>query len=211
MLGDAHAASGRYEEAILAYEKALVRFPTSAAVIGLFHAHRSTGEREKAMGLLHDWLRQHPNDVSVKMVLANARSRDGDLLEAKRLYEELIEVVSEEPRLHNELAWVAYKLGESSAVDHARRAVELDPKAASSLDTLGWILLETGQARQALPLLRGALARAPDVAVVRYHLGGALLRLGRDEEAREQLRRALDLDGEFDGAEDARRLIGEDP
>lgn len=62
---------------------------------------------------------------------------------------------------------------------------------------IGALLLAQGRARSALAHLERAASGEPDVAEWHYRLGCALGVLGRDEEARRSLARALALDPEY--------------
>jgi cellulose synthase operon protein C len=75
------------------------------------------------------------------------------------------------------------------------------------MDTLGWLRLETGDVRGALPLLRRASALAPESAEIRYHLGQCLARSGDKRAARLELEKALAAPGEFARRDDARALL----
>lgn len=81
-----------------------------------------------------------------------------------------------------------------------------DPAAA---DTLGWVYVRKGLGSRALPYLFEALRADPSNALYHYHLGVAHATLGDFTNAANELRRALDLDGNFPAAGDARtRLSG---
>ena len=67
--------------------------------------------------------------------------------------------------------------------------------------------MQQGEYAQGLQLLREAHARTANDARVRYHLAVALHHLGRNKEAREELRLALATDTHFEGAEQALSLL----
>jgi Flp pilus assembly protein TadD len=74
-------------------------------------------------------------------------------------------------------------------------------------DTLGWILVEQGQARRGLELLRKALAKAPEAASIRYHQAVALARTGNRNQARKDLEQLLRDAPNFTEQEAARSLL----
>ncbi|MEL7536653.1 MAG: tetratricopeptide repeat protein [Pseudomonadota bacterium] len=103
-----------------------------------------------------------------------------------------------------------YKTDEASI----QRAVELTQTFgatdnASFLNTFGWVRLKNGEAIAALPVLRKAADMSPESAIMRYHLGVALHETGQTEEAREALSQALDMQGSFPGADEARALLAD--
>ena len=80
------------------------------------------------------------------------------------------------------------------ALDHFRRAVELDPASAPARTNLGQLLLDRGQAEEALPHCQEAVRLQPDLAALHHNLGNALRTLGRLVEARAAYLEALRLD-----------------
>src|SRR6478735_3174567 len=71
-----------------------------------------------------------------------------------------------------------------------------------ALHMLGYILATTGRGDEGLELLDRAIEKAPRVAGLRSNRAVVLHRLGRDEEAERDVRRALDLDPHLPAALD---------
>ena len=69
-----------------------------------------------------------------------------------------------------------------------------NPAAIIAQNDLGNMLLEQGQAEEAISHLRRAVTIQPNGAYLHYNLGSALLRAGRVDEAIGSLRRALELE-----------------
>ena len=69
------------------------------------------------------------------------------------------------------------------AIEHDRRAVELDPGDAEAHGNLGIALAGQGRHAEAVAHYEAALAVAPGSAEVHNNLGSALARLGRVDEA----------------------------
>ena len=59
----------------------------------------------------------------------------------------------------------------------------------------------------AIPPFRFALEKAPDNPAFHYHLGLAYSQTGDKAAARQSLERALKLKADFEGAEDARKVL----
>jgi len=82
-------------------------------------------------------------------------------------------------------------MNDPSAQEIAERALKLSPYNADYGDTLGWILVSKGQVEAGLRYLREARLRSPDSSEIRFHLAFALAKIGRKDEAREELAVAL--------------------
>ncbi len=75
-----------------------------------------------------------------------------------------------------------------------RRALEIDPAHAPTLNYLGYMMVEDGDAlEEAVQLIRRALDADPDNGSYLDSLGWAYFKLGRVAEARPHLERAADL------------------
>jgi tetratricopeptide (TPR) repeat protein len=83
-----------------------------------------------------------------------------------------------------------------SAVDDARRAVELDPADGNALNMLCWTLIQDSRAETALPLCEQAVAAEPEVGAIVHSHAAALEALGRLDEALPLYRRAWQLSPE---------------
>lgn len=108
----------------------------------------------------------------------------------------------------NNLATLRMQAGDQRAsVKPAIKAVEAGGEHARYLDTLGWAYYLSGDARNALSNLRKAVELEPDNATIRYHLGAALIAAGQQSPGREEIKRAMALDGNGQWLEDARQLL----
>ncbi len=123
----------------------------------------------------------------------------------------LLQRLGEDGYALTNLAIVLVALRDRGALAPAERAHALAPQDAAVQDTLGWVLVQQGQLERGLRHLREARLREPGNPEIRYHLAAALARAGRPGEARAELEQALKSDRPFDGAADARRLLGELP
>ncbi len=68
---------------------------------------------------------------------------------------------------------------------------------SGDLARLAWRLIESGRIEEGLPYLRTAVKEFPDDALISYNLGVALLKLGRDKEALQPLKRSVEIDSGF--------------
>jgi len=93
------------------------------------------------------------------------------------------------------------------ALGLALTAQRQDPGNPAVRDVLGWVYVRLNRASLGIADLKAAVAAAPDNPLFRYHLGMAYLGLVKSREAREELSRALALDGAFSQAEDVRKAL----
>ncbi|MFP5504938.1 MAG: VanZ family protein, partial [Gammaproteobacteria bacterium] len=136
--------------------------------------------------------------------------RAGDLAGAQRTFREAIARGQGRPALYNELAWLEleYLRGDPvEALALTTLAVQAEPDNPDFLDTHAWALHRNGRHQEALRFLQRALAAAPGIYCIHYHLGAVYHALGEDALAAGHLRRqfAVSETGEF--AERARELL----
>ena len=124
---------------------------------------------------------------------------------ARIAYERGLQYAPNDPTVLNNLAWAYLMLGGDlgTAYMHIRKAITLAPEDPEFQDTLAWWYYLTQDYSQAITLLNKIVKAQPDHAIYRYHLGMAYLKSGDNEQARQHLRRALDLGIDSD----SRRLI----
>ncbi|MFO7608550.1 MAG: fused MFS/spermidine synthase [Candidatus Krumholzibacteriia bacterium] len=99
----------------------------------------------------------------------------------------------------------AGQLPEARAV--AEQAVALDPNSGMLLDTLGWVQFQQDELAAAHATLSRSLAALPDHPIVLYHLGRTAQAMGRADEARQHLERALAQGGDFEELDAARAAL----
>ena len=207
--GDAYMAAKEYGKAADSYSKALQNAPSAMLAVRLAEARSAGGDRDGAMNTLRDWLSKHPDDVAVSLVSVSYQLGAQRYDEAKA---ELEHVLEKDPRnvvALNNLAWLYQRSGDERAKALAERAYLLAPNLAQTADTLGWILVQQGEAGNGLGLLREA-ARAPSAApAIRYHLAVALKETGHPNDAVPLLTDIVKPDVKFDEKPNAEKLLAE--
>lgn len=128
--------------------------------------------------------------------------RSGQWDRAEAEFERTLKLAPEQPMVLNYLAYSWTERGQN--LDRARqmleRAVAMRPEDGSIVDSLGWVLLRTGDVPGALRNLERAVELQPEDATINGHLGDAYLAAGRAREAEFQWRRALSRNPEPDEA-----------
>ncbi|HEC17133.1 MAG TPA: PEP-CTERM system TPR-repeat protein PrsT [Sedimenticola sp.] len=207
LLGDVRLQSGQPGKAVESYRLALEREQAPRSAIGLYQAYMVSGEETKAEAFLQDWVKSHPDDLDSKQALAERHLRRGRLDQARSLYEQILQRRQDLPSVLNNLANIYSKTKNPKALEYALRANRLAPDNAAINDTLGWLLVQNNQPAEGLRHLRNAHSRAAADPEIRYHIGAALERLGRREEARAELEQALAGRQPFDGQKEAEALL----
>jgi tetratricopeptide (TPR) repeat protein len=139
-------------------------------------------------------------------MLYEAQGRPQD---AEEWYQRALQIDSRAAAAANNLAWIWAEKGENldSALELAQVALRELPAQPQVADTLAWVYYKKELYAMASPLLERAMAGDRANAVYPYHLGLVYLKRGETRKARQYLQQALDLDGKFRYADDARRVL----
>lgn len=182
---------GQYRAAIEAYRKLLTRADTIENALALVRAYSATGEFGKAASFLEGWVKKHPKDPAARRALADIQFRAGQLTQARQSYQSAVASDPDNAMLLNNFANVLSQLNDPQAQEVAEKAVQLSPTHPAYADTLGWILVGKGRTEAGLRYLREARLRSPEDAEIRFHLAYALNKIDRKDEARDELKAAL--------------------
>ena len=170
-LGNLLRAQERFEEAVVAYDRAVERVPEPQQ---------------------HHW--------SLLYFRGIALERSDEWPRAEADFKKALELQPEQPYVMNYLAysWVEKRQNLEQAKEMLRRAVDLRPNDGYIVDSLGWVYYRLGEYENAVEYLERAVELRPQDPVINDHLGDAYWRVGRVHEARFQWRRALSLEPEED-------------
>ena len=188
---DLAMSRGQFATAIAGYHKLLSREETTGNALALVDAHMAAGEAAKASAFLEVWVKNHADDKRAQRALAETLFRAGQLAAAKQSYQRVIAASPEDAVSLNNYANLLQQMNDPAAQEMAERTLKLSPSNPAYGDTLGWILVSKGQAEAGLRYLREARLRSPESSEIRFHLAFALAKIGRKEEAREELGVAL--------------------
>lgn len=169
----------------------------------LAEAQRSFEEAE-SVGVLH---------AGARVLLGRLYAAQGDSKRARAMYEKVIAENPEIAPAKNDLAFMLASEGGDldralALAEDAQRAM---PENANTADTVGFVYYRRGSHEAALQQFRYAIeladSRSGAAPVYHYHLGLALMALGREAEAAEAFDRTLAIDPAFADAAAARRQI----
>jgi tetratricopeptide (TPR) repeat protein len=210
LAGDLLAADGDMAGAAAAYMEAFHQAPSTGLAVRAALALARSGRPADATTLLAAWTRTHPDDVRALQLLGSLAIASHRLDEAGYWLDRVMDVQHDNAVALNNRAWVKLSEGDlATARQLAQRAWFIAP-GPDTLDTLGWVIARQGDAVTALPLLQQAAAGKPEQAVL-YHEAFALHAVGRTDDARSAIDRALGDPGHFDdraAALNLRTLLG---
>lgn len=204
-----------FEETIKWCNEKIQTQPDSLAInIALMNLYRISEEYNKALTYSDQCIRLTTDNeqlnVTYHMNKANmlqmAFKKTGDNDYMKKTIQEYESILKKQPTNTTVLNNLAYILADTGmdvgkALDYAKKTYEATPSNADVLDTYGYVLLKSGDAKQADEILQRALQQFEQDRInapmeVHDHIGLAKEKLGQDAEALTAYKRALELSDE---------------
>jgi len=174
--------AGQFGQAAAVYDKALsLRSGDRQLAIRAFQVRSSAGLEDPEAPLVSYLVRQ-PEDIELRLAVAQSHHVQGQRLQAIKEYEKVLAAAPDNHVALNNLAWLYLEAGDPRAEEVARRAYEQSPQDGSVADTLGWIQVKKGNFAEGIAMLRKAV-EYNDHPEVRYHLAAGLAAAGDKAEA----------------------------
>ena len=167
------------------------------------------GALTDALAQFEELARREPRSATAQTMIGLTLEAQHRPEEAKRRYEQALELNSGSAVAANNLAWLLAESGENleRALSLARMAVEQQPEELNFHDTLGWVYYKKGEPSLAIPAFERAVNGENSNAQFHYHLGLAYAAAGDRTKARASLQQALTLIPTFEGATHARTVL----
>ena len=140
------------------------------------------------------WIQKNPKDPTFLLLHAEQAQAKNDFVTAGSGYRKVLEIDPDNIPALNNLAWILAEGNDPKAREYAERAHRLAPFNPSVLDTLGWTLVRTGDAKRGAQLLMMASRSAPAQADIRLHLAKALAESGDKAGAKREVAELMKLD-----------------
>ncbi len=152
---------------------------------------------------------RQPSPVAALTMVGMLQEGLKKTVEARATYERALEIDRRAAVAANNLAWIYVAAGENLdvALQLARTAKAGLPRQSEVADTLGWIYHRKGLNTLAIRELKEAVDREPANPTYHYHLGVVYASNGNRDLAKRSLETALRLKPDFDGAQDATRVL----
>ena len=130
-----------------------------------------------------------------RMIEASLLHEMGKKKEAEEAYKAILGDHAEDATVNNNFSYfyAVENRNLEDAMKMAKKALQAEPENSAFLDTCGWVLFQEGNYKAALYKLYQAYQKEADPAVAE-HVGDALMKLGRKQEAIEKWKTALEKD-----------------
>jgi tetratricopeptide (TPR) repeat protein len=189
----------RFEQAkkeLLSLEQRPDENPEIAYYLGLIHTQLK--EYDNAIMYLEQVVLSHQNMFNIlqcRMILGFIYSVTGRFRLAEMEFRHLINLGVESPQVYASIGYTLYaqkKIGE--CIKNLQKALKLKPDYAGALNNLGYIYAEEGlNYKEAIELCKKAAKLNPKNPVYLDSLGWAYFKKGNLVDAKEYLRKALEL------------------
>ena len=176
--GDLLAADKQWPQAAALYQKALGLERSATLIAKQHNALRQSGRAPEAEALLRGAIQATPNDLPLRMYAGEQAMAANQWKAGAEHYDVVVKAAPGNVVAMNNLAWCLYELRDARALPLAEEAYSKAPQSPAIIDTLGLVLLEKGETKRALDLLKQAAALAPKAADIRWHYVQALAKSG---------------------------------
>ena len=199
----------REPEALAALERAQKIAPQSEIpVIEIAKLHFYIKQNAIGFKTLQSWLQMHPNNIRGNAFLAEsflAFKKDEEALET---YKKILKLEPENLIALNNVASLLGGKDPKLGIPYAERAYARFPSDLSISDTLGWLLLKSGDKKRGVELIKKALEGSPATSEFRYHNAYILADSGDRTGAKREIENILKNQSHFPSRAEAQALLG---
>lgn len=214
LLGEVLAIVGRFSEAESQFREAVRLNPRWTTPwlewAGLW---RSQKKPDMAAQVLQEGLQANPESEELQMLMAAVYSDGAHIDAAIGSYEAVLRLNRKNVLAANNLAaiLVDYKRDQASLEKAFALSRDFEKEAPHPLflDTLAWVRFKMGQQEEALRLMKSAVEKSPETAILNFHLGVAFFQAGQSTEARYHLTKALKSSEPFPGRQEAEQVLAQ--
>lgn len=206
LIGDALLGSGKPQEAVKAYQKSFDLDHSDDVIRSLYRAKQQAGQLKEGINLIENEIQKNPNNIALRRFIATEYLINGDTEKARLHYETILKSAPNDLASLNNLASIYLKTDAARAVELAQKAYTINPNHPKIADTLGFALIQNGQAAQGISLVRQAM-KLDNSNEIRYHLAVGLNVIGDKNSAKMELIRALESKDAFQSRQEAQILL----
>jgi putative PEP-CTERM system TPR-repeat lipoprotein len=205
------AGDRRSEDAKALLGDLMEEVPAATVLLALAGQEIESGHVDRAVRLQREWLESQPQDVPVRLALADTYLKQADTQSALATYRDVLDLDPDNVIALNNLAWFLRETSTADALAFAERAASLAPDNASVADTLAAVQLVAGDFKGAERTLENALIKARDNRSLIYRKAVLLDSTGKQDEARGLLESLLSDEASFPQRQHAQALLDSMP
>jgi len=198
------------EKAKFFYSKAIDANPQyTEANNALAKIYLENKENDKALKQYQSYLKINPNNLFIHMMIGTLYDKEKKHELAADHYKEILKLNPDYAPAQNNLAYhyIARTNEVEKAFELARKAKESYPEDPVIADTLGLVYSKKELYGNAEREFKDALNKLPNNADVHFHLGLMYAEKGEKRLSIKSITKALELDKEFDGHNEAQQLL----
>ena len=167
------------------------------------------GKIDEAIQVFSNEIDKNPKNLDAHLQIANLYLSQKNFGKAESHYQTILNEKPENVVILNNLAMIYYGQNNSKALELAEKAYRLSPDTAAIADTYGIVLLQNGQAKNALAKLQKAAELVPNSLDIQFHLANAQQANGNKQAAIEILQKIAKAPAPFENKQAASDLLKE--
>ncbi|MFT6051047.1 MAG: putative PEP-CTERM system TPR-repeat lipoprotein [Halioglobus sp.] len=199
--------NGNNLAAIALAEQAFKQQPITATLLSLGAYLVEENRSDDALALYKKWLKENPDDVTVRMAVGNSMQAAQQLDEAIDAFENILRLEPNNIVALNNLAWNIRDSDPAKALDYALRASALKPESPEVLDTLAVVEYANNEYKKAQRTIQKALRKRPDNPSILYHSAMIAAVMGDEAKAVLTLQQVTSSNIDFLEKDDAIALL----
>jgi len=205
--GDILLSQKNLNGALAAYDKAFALTNSPAVLIKISQVLAQNGRAADGAMRLAKFHAAYPDNDMIAMLVAENHIANRQFKPAIASLQAALKTNPSNPAALNNLAWAYQQENDPRALATAEQAYKLAGKSAAVMDTLGWILVQQGDTKRGIELLRKAVATESTALDMRYHLAAALAKAGDKAAARKEAEQLLAIGKPFPAEADTKALL----
>ncbi len=199
--------TGEFKKALPLYLDVYNKKPNSKTLLALVKIYEKLGKQSDSIPYLESWIRDYPNDISARLVVATIYIKEGREADAISQYKEVLNYSKTNTTALNNLAWYLRKTAPDEALAFAEKAYVSNRTSVTVMDTLAMLVSQNGDVARAQRLIERALAQQPMNPSLIYHHAQILEKAGQIQESKTSLEALLEKDLGFPEKVEAEQML----
>jgi len=175
----------------------------------LANVYNSEGKTDEAIALYKTLIEKRPEQASPHSFVGTLYEKQKKYDLAETHYKKALEIDPNYIPAVNNLAffYAEHNKELNKALELARQAKERIGNLPAIMDTLGWVYYKKEIYDSAITEFEACVEKEPKNPIFNYHLGLAYNKKGDYAKAEAALKKALELQNNFEGSEDAKKVL----